>query len=186
MKICTVQGCNGKHYSKGLCQKHYRQMKRGTIVQESSTDIVQDNTEQNIVQDSTGNIVQEVVLYSTVDVSTDNTDIVQEHIVQPSTTKPKLPKIPKPVKKPTKKLSDEELYKKLILDSFPNLLEDDSESLEEHYYKHHNTSWLFANGIDRDEFITWQIKTCDGMLRDKMPFPQVKCSTNIRIAKESN
>jgi hypothetical protein len=158
-------------------------MKRGTIVQESSTDIVQDSTEQNIVQDSTGDIVQEVVLYSTVEVSTDSTDIVQEHIVQehivqPSTTKPKLPKIPKPAKKPTKKLSDEELYKKLILESFPNLLEDDSESLEEHYYKHHNTSWLFANGIDRDEFITWQIKTCDGMLRDKMPFPQVKCNTN--------
>ncbi len=142
MKICTVQGCNGKHYSKGLCQKHYRQMKRGTIVQESST------------------------------------DIVQEHIVQPSTTKPKLPKIPKPAKKPTKKLSDEELYKKLILDSFPNLLEDDSESLEEHYYKHHNTSWLFANGIDRNEFITWQIKTCDGMLRDKVPFPEPKSNTN--------
>ena len=181
MKTCTVQGCNGKHYSKGLCQKHYRQMKRGTIVQESSTDIVQPSTEQNIVQDSTGNIVQEVVLYSTVEDSTDSivsTDIVQEHIVQPSTTKPKLPKIPKPAKKPTKKLSDEELYKKLILDSFPNLLEDDSKSLEEHYYKHHNTSWLFANGIDRDEFITWQIKTCDGMLRDKMPFPQVKCNTN--------
>jgi hypothetical protein len=158
-------------------------MKRGTIVQESSTDIVQLSTEQNIVQDSTGNIVQEVVLYSTVEVST---DIVQEHIVQPSTTKPKLPKIPKPTKKPTKKLSDEELYKKLVLESFTDLSEDDSESLEEHYYKHHNTSWLFANGIDRDEFITWQMKTYDGMLRDKVPFPQPKCNTNIRIAKESN
>ena len=28
MKICSVEGCNGKHYAKGYCQKHYRQIKK--------------------------------------------------------------------------------------------------------------------------------------------------------------
>lgn len=28
MKICKVEGCNGKHYAKGYCQKHYSQMKK--------------------------------------------------------------------------------------------------------------------------------------------------------------
>lgn len=33
MKICLIEGCNGKHYAKGYCQKHYRQMKNlGTII----------------------------------------------------------------------------------------------------------------------------------------------------------
>lgn len=31
MKKCNVIGCNGQHYSKGLCQKHYRQQVRGTL-----------------------------------------------------------------------------------------------------------------------------------------------------------
>ena len=31
MKKCSVIGCNDKHYSKGLCQKHYRQKQRGTL-----------------------------------------------------------------------------------------------------------------------------------------------------------
>lgn len=180
MKICKVEGCNGKHKAKGYCDKHYKQFQRGTLGEEGQEIVIvqgtKEETVQNkgqetiIVQETIRDTGQEVVICNTRDKGTQN--------------KPKLPKIPKPAKKPTKKLSDEELYKKLILDSFPDLLEDDSESLEEHYYKHHNTSWLFANGIDRDEFITWQIKTCDGMLRDKVPFPQVKCSINIRITKE--
>lgn len=31
MKKCNVIGCNGQYYSKGLCQKHYRQQVRGTL-----------------------------------------------------------------------------------------------------------------------------------------------------------
>ena len=27
MKTCSVEGCNGKHYAKGYCNKHYRQMR---------------------------------------------------------------------------------------------------------------------------------------------------------------
>ena len=34
---CKVIGCNGQHYSKGLCQKHYRQLQRGTL-KEPTTD----------------------------------------------------------------------------------------------------------------------------------------------------
>ena len=28
MKICKVDGCNGKHYAKGYCSKHYSQWRR--------------------------------------------------------------------------------------------------------------------------------------------------------------
>ena len=28
MRICKVDGCNGKHYCKGYCQRHYRQYKK--------------------------------------------------------------------------------------------------------------------------------------------------------------
>lgn len=28
MKVCCVEGCNGKHHSKGYCQKHYRLFKK--------------------------------------------------------------------------------------------------------------------------------------------------------------
>lgn len=28
MKICSVEGCNGKHKAKGFCKKHYQQMLR--------------------------------------------------------------------------------------------------------------------------------------------------------------
>ena len=31
MKKCKVQGCNDKHYCKGLCQRHYMQYRRGTL-----------------------------------------------------------------------------------------------------------------------------------------------------------
>lgn len=36
---CKVIGCNGQHYSKGLCQKHYRQLQRGTL-KEPTTDSI--------------------------------------------------------------------------------------------------------------------------------------------------
>jgi len=28
IKICTIEGCNGKHVARGLCMKHYKQYKR--------------------------------------------------------------------------------------------------------------------------------------------------------------
>lgn len=39
MKICSVEGCNGKHYSKGFCNKHYQQMKKyGKILNRTKFD----------------------------------------------------------------------------------------------------------------------------------------------------
>ena len=39
MKICKVEGCNGKHCAKGLCQKHYYQYKRhGHILEHTRFD----------------------------------------------------------------------------------------------------------------------------------------------------
>lgn len=34
---CKVIGCSNQHHSKGLCQKHYRQLQRGTL-KELTTD----------------------------------------------------------------------------------------------------------------------------------------------------
>ena len=177
MKICTVEGCNGKHYSKGLCQKHYKQMKRGTLVQ---VNIGQDSTDNTLVQHSTDIGQIDIVQVSTEDIGQ---EVVLSSIGQKEeteVTKPKPPKLPRPVKKPAKKLSDEELYKKLVIESFDYLSEDESLSLEEHYYKYHNTSYLFLNGIDKDEFITWQMKTYDGALRDREPFPKPKSEQNVQ------
>lgn len=28
MKMCSVEGCNGKHYGKGYCERHYQQFKK--------------------------------------------------------------------------------------------------------------------------------------------------------------
>ncbi len=33
-KKCKVKGCNGKHRSKGFCNKHYQQWRRGTLTEE--------------------------------------------------------------------------------------------------------------------------------------------------------
>lgn len=33
MKTCKVEGCNGKHFSKGYCSKHYQQIRRYGEVQ---------------------------------------------------------------------------------------------------------------------------------------------------------
>ena len=37
MKKCTIKGCKEKHYSNGLCQKHYMQERRGTLTEERRT-----------------------------------------------------------------------------------------------------------------------------------------------------
>ena len=34
MKVCCVEGCNGKVVAKGMCDKHYRQMKRHGHIKE--------------------------------------------------------------------------------------------------------------------------------------------------------
>ena len=34
MKICSVEGCNGKYYAKGYCSKHYQQIKRHSKILE--------------------------------------------------------------------------------------------------------------------------------------------------------
>lgn len=49
MKICSVEGCNGEHYSKGLCQKHYRQMRRS------------ENKDKSISKSTVDEIVKEAV-----------------------------------------------------------------------------------------------------------------------------
>ncbi len=39
MKICKVDGCNGKHYAKGYCSKHYSQWRRyGNILNRTKYD----------------------------------------------------------------------------------------------------------------------------------------------------
>ena len=40
MKICKVEGCNGKHKAKGYCNKHYKQLLRhGKILERSHKDL---------------------------------------------------------------------------------------------------------------------------------------------------
>lgn len=36
MKVCCVEGCNGKVVAKGMCDKHYRQMKRHGYIKETT------------------------------------------------------------------------------------------------------------------------------------------------------
>ena len=38
MKVCTVEGCNGKVHSKGYCDKHYRQYKRYGKIRRTNKD----------------------------------------------------------------------------------------------------------------------------------------------------
>lgn len=39
MRICTIEDCNSKHFSKGYCQKHYRQIeRRGKILERTLFD----------------------------------------------------------------------------------------------------------------------------------------------------
>jgi hypothetical protein len=33
MRICTVEGCENKHYGLGLCRPHYRKIRRATMAQ---------------------------------------------------------------------------------------------------------------------------------------------------------
>ena len=44
MKQCTIDSCDGQHYAKGLCKKHYAQHLRGTLIDKSRTteDIIAD------------------------------------------------------------------------------------------------------------------------------------------------
>ena len=46
-KQCTIDGCTNKHFSRGYCQKHYRQWTRGKLntVQDIVQDIVQDTVQ---------------------------------------------------------------------------------------------------------------------------------------------
>ena len=47
MKQCKVIGCTEKHYSKGLCQKHYMQHRRGTLKETVyDTELLLDNLQQ--------------------------------------------------------------------------------------------------------------------------------------------
>lgn len=34
LKICSAESCNNKHYSKGYCERHYRQIKKHNKIQE--------------------------------------------------------------------------------------------------------------------------------------------------------
>ena len=38
MKVCTVEGCNGKVHAKGYCDKHYRQYKRYGKIRRTNKD----------------------------------------------------------------------------------------------------------------------------------------------------
>lgn len=47
MKQCKVIGCTEKHYSKGLCQKHYMQHRRGTLKETvNDTELLLDSLRQ--------------------------------------------------------------------------------------------------------------------------------------------
>ena len=43
-KHCTIDSCNGQHYAKGLCKKHYAQHLRNTLTEDRRTteDIIAD------------------------------------------------------------------------------------------------------------------------------------------------
>ena len=45
-KHCTIDSCNGQHYAKGLCKKHYAQHLRGTLIDEQ-----QSRTTEDIIAD---------------------------------------------------------------------------------------------------------------------------------------
>ena len=38
---CKIIGCNGQHHSKGLCQKHYRQLQRGALKEPTTESLLE-------------------------------------------------------------------------------------------------------------------------------------------------
>ena len=39
MRLCSVEGCNGKHYGKGYCNKHYQQIRKYGEIRRTKEDL---------------------------------------------------------------------------------------------------------------------------------------------------
>ena len=60
MKTCSIEGCNNKHCAKGLCRKHYDQMRREKKELENKEEVIAESIKEEIVEEAIEEVVEEV------------------------------------------------------------------------------------------------------------------------------